>query len=76
MKAATGAVGKQRRKTMRVLSEGELMRATRMELDVLLRRISCELPALREGSIELRHAHFNLQNIRRALARLNPGLRP
>jgi hypothetical protein len=66
---------KARRKTMRVLSDGELMRATRIELEALLRVISCELPVLPEGSNELRNAHVNLQKIRRALARLNPGLR-
>jgi len=46
------------------------MRATRTELSALLRRIAGELPNLPEGSIELRAAHPNLQNIRRALARL------
>jgi hypothetical protein len=59
---------------MRVLTEGELMRATRIELMALLRRISNELPSLCEGSIELRNAHVNLQNIRRALTR--PEFRP
>jgi transketolase len=74
MKAAMVAVRKQRRKTMRVLTQGELMRATRTELNVLLRRIASELPNLPEGSAELRAAHSNLQNIRRALAR--PDFRP
>jgi hypothetical protein len=74
MKAATVAAGKQRRKTMRVLTQGELMRATRTELAVMLRRIAGELPLLQEGSAELRAAHTNLQNIRRALA--GPELRP
>lgn len=60
---------------MRVLTEGELMRATRIELMALLSRISGELPSLREGSTELRNAHVNLQNIRRVLARPQPGLR-
>jgi hypothetical protein len=74
MKAATVAAGKQRRKTMRVLTQGELMRATRTELAVMLRRIAGELPLLPEDSAELRTAHTNLQNIRRALAR--PDFRP
>lgn len=59
---------------MRVLTQGELMRATRTELSALLRRIAGELPNLPEGSRELRAAHANLQNIRRALAR--PDFRP
>jgi hypothetical protein len=36
----------------------------------LLRRIAAELPNLPEGSHELRIAHYNLHNIRVALARL------
>ena len=59
---------------MRVLTQGELMRATRTEPSALLRRIAGELPNLPEGSPELRTAHANLQNIRRALAR--PDFRP
>ncbi|MDE5461541.1 MULTISPECIES: hypothetical protein [unclassified Bradyrhizobium] len=59
---------------MRVLTQGELMRATRTELSALLRRIAGELPNLPEGSAELRAARANLQNIRRALAR--PDFRP
>jgi hypothetical protein len=43
-------------------------------LAVLLRRIAGELPNLKEGSLELRNAHVNLQNIRRALGR--PDFRP
>jgi hypothetical protein len=74
MKAAMVAAGEQRRKTMRVLTQGELMRATRTELSALLRRIASELPNLPEGSPELRAANANLQNIRRALAR--PDFRP
>jgi hypothetical protein len=74
MKAAMVAARQQRRKTMRVLTQGELMRATRTELSVLLRRIAGELPNLPEGSMELRAAHANLQNIRGALAR--PDFRP
>ena len=62
---------------MRVLIPGELSRMTRTELMALLRRIATELPALREGSTDLRNAHANLMNIRRALARpLTPGPRP
>lgn len=59
---------------MRVLSQNELLRLTRQELAVLLHRIAGELPNLKEGSLELRNAHFNLQNIRRAIAR--PEFRP
>jgi hypothetical protein len=54
---------------MRVISQSELLRLTRTELMVLLRKIACDLPTLAEGSVELRHAHANLVNIRRALAR-------
>lgn len=54
---------------MRMLTPGELSRMTRTELMALLRRIAAELPAMREGSNELRNAHANLMNIRRALAR-------
>ena len=61
---------------MRVLSQTELSRLSRAELMALLRRISAELAYLPEGSIELRNAHANLQNIRRALARPAPAPRP
>ena len=54
---------------MRVLTQTELSRMTRIELMALLRRISAELPDLAEGSADLREAHVNLQNIRRALVR-------
>jgi hypothetical protein len=59
---------------MRVLSQAELARCTKSELHTLLRVIASELPHLAENSQELRVAHFNLQNIRRALAR--PDFRP
>jgi len=59
---------------MRIISQSELLRATRLELYALLRRIAAELPALPEGSQELRIAHLNLHNIRMALAR--PGFGP
>ena len=59
---------------MRVISQSELLRLTRTELMVLLRKIACELPNLKDGSVELRNAHANLANIRRALAR--PDCRP
>jgi hypothetical protein len=49
-----------------------LLRLPRQELVVLLRKIACELPTLNEGSAELRNAHPNLQNIRRALTRAGP----
>jgi hypothetical protein len=42
---------------------------TRTELMALLRHISTSLPDLRDGSAELRDAHANLMNIRRALIR-------
>ena len=45
---------------MRVLSQSELLRLSRTELSVLLRKIAGELPGLAEGSIELRNAHANL----------------
>ena len=53
---------------MRVISQSELLRLTRTELSVLLRKIACELPNLAEGSVKLRNAHANLLNIRRACA--------
>lgn len=59
---------------MRVLSQAEIARCTRGELQALLRVIASELPGLPENSPELRVAHFNLHNIRRALAR--PEFRP
>lgn len=59
---------------MRVISQSELLRATRTELYALLRCIAAELPGLPEGSHELRIAHLNLRNIRQALAR--PEFRP
>lgn len=59
---------------MRVLTQGELSRCTKMELWGLLRKIATELPSLKEGSLELHNAHVNLQNIRRLLAR--PDFRP
>jgi hypothetical protein len=59
---------------MRVLSQSELLRLSRPELSLLLRKIAGELPNLQEGSVELRNAHMNLQHIRRAMAR--PDFRP
>lgn len=61
---------------MRVLSQTELRRLSRAELMALLRRISAELAYLPEGSTELRSAHANLANIRRALTRPAPTPRP
>lgn len=60
---------------MRVISHSELLRATRLELYAMLRRIAAELPGLPEGSHELRIAHLNLHNIRVALARPTLGPR-
>jgi hypothetical protein len=54
---------------MRVISQTELARCTKSELQILLQVIAAELPHLSEYSTELRAAHFNLQNIRIALAR-------
>jgi hypothetical protein len=59
---------------MRVLSLAELSRLSKTELAGLLRRIAYELPALPENSQELRNAHLNLENIRKAIAR--PDFRP
>lgn len=59
---------------MRVLSQAELARLTKRELHILLHAIASELPQLPEYSPELRTAHYNLQNIRRALA--GPEFRP
>jgi hypothetical protein len=58
--------------TMRVISQTELMRLTRTEQMVLLKRIAAELPSLPAGSTELRAAHANLPNIRKALAARAP----
>jgi hypothetical protein len=73
-KTVMGAAGTDGGK-MRVLSQTERSRFTKMELYALLRRIASELPTLKEGSAELRSAHINLLNIRRAIARLDfqPG---
>ena len=43
--------------TMRVISRSELLRATKLEPQVLLREITAILPRLAEGSHELRIAH-------------------
>jgi hypothetical protein len=59
---------------MRVMSQTELARCTRGELNAILRIIASELPRLAENSAELRAAHANLQAIRRLLAR--PEFRP
>jgi hypothetical protein len=59
---------------MRLISQSELLRLSRLELTTLLRKIVSELSALPEGSNELRIAHYNLYNIRLALAR--PEFRP
>jgi hypothetical protein len=48
---------------MRVLSQTELNRMSKLELASLLRAIVCELPRLREGSQELRDAHVNLAGL-------------
>ena len=74
MKAAMSVAGNEKEETMRVLSQSELARCTKGELSVLLRKIVCELPTVPEGSAELRTAHANLANIRRAMAR--PDFRP
>jgi hypothetical protein len=58
---------------MRVFSQAELARLSRNELSVLLRQIAGELPRLAEGSPQLRSAHFNLTNIRSALAKPTSG---
>jgi hypothetical protein len=58
---------------MRVLSQYELCRLTKAELSVLLHRIASELPLLPEGSMALRNAHLNLNNIVRRWHGLNSG---
>ena len=67
--------GTEKEKTMRVISQSELLRATRTELHAMLRKIAAELSSLPEASHELRIAHVNLHNIRAALARPQPGPR-
>jgi hypothetical protein len=59
---------------MRVLSNFELQRLSRNELMVIMRKIASELTALPAGSVEVRNAHYNLHNIRKAIAR--PDFRP
>jgi hypothetical protein len=61
---------------MRVLTQYELSRMTRTELNATLRSIAEQLPRLPAGSAELRTAHTNLQNIRRALTPPQPGIGP
>lgn len=61
---------------MRILSQTELSRCTRGELSILLNTVAAQLPQLPANSPELRTAHANLQNIRRALAAPAPGPRP
>jgi hypothetical protein len=58
---------------MRVLTITELMRLTRTELCALLTRITNELPALPERSVERANAHINLRNIRRLMLRRDPS---
>ena len=82
--AFSGASGRRKKAAMSVagndggnreiISQSELLRATKFELQVLLREITASLPRLAEGSHELRIAHYNLHNIRLAIAR--PQLRP
>jgi hypothetical protein len=60
---------------MRLNSQGELLRATKLELNVLLRRIAAELPNPPEGSHERPIAHYNMHNIRVALRREESRLR-
>lgn len=61
---------------MRILSQSELKNCTRGELCALLSSIAQQLPILPSGSAELRTAHANLQNIRRALTQPQPGCGP
>lgn len=56
---------------MRVISQSDLLRASRPELYAMLREIASAIPYLPEGSHELRIAHNNLYNIRMILARLD-----
>ena len=52
---------------MRVISQAELARLSRAELQVMLRQIVEQLPMLPAGSHELRIAHANLTIIRKAM---------
>jgi len=67
--------GTEKEKTMRIISQSELLRATRTELHAMLRKIAADLSSLPVGSHELRIAHVNLHNIRAVLARPQPGPR-
>ena len=53
---------------MRVLTQIELMRMTRIALGEALRQIMQTLPDLPEGSVERDNALTNLRNITRILA--------
>jgi hypothetical protein len=53
---------------MRVLTQIELMRMTRIALGETLRQIMQALPDLPEGSVERDNALTNLRNITRILA--------
>lgn len=59
-----------------MLTQNELMRLSRIELMALLRRIAAELPDLPANSPELRIAHVNLHEIRRALPLPSVAPRP
>jgi hypothetical protein len=67
-KAAIGAV-ETMEETMRVLTQTELMRLTRIELFALVARMTTALSEFPEGSYEHATAYINLSNIRRELAR-------
>ncbi len=60
---------------MRALTQNEIARMTTAELNAMLQSIATQIPALPEGSHELRIAHFNLRIIRSALAP-KPGFGP
>ncbi|HKB89914.1 MAG TPA: hypothetical protein VKC60_05290, partial [Opitutaceae bacterium] len=67
-KAAIGAV-ETMEETMRVLTQTDLMRLTRIELCALAARMITALSEFRESSCEHVTAYVNLWNIRRVLAR-------
>lgn len=58
---------------MRILTQHELVRATRSELNALLHSIAQQAAQCPEGSPAWLNAQTNLRNIRRALSGVNFG---
>lgn len=61
---------------MRALTQNEIACMTRTELSAVAHSIASQIPALPEGSLELRIAHYNLHLIRIALGGRPSGPSP